>query len=535
MNLKPHTLLLILLLSFFSIIYPDVSGGKVNISSSPENAEIILDGISTGKYTPTTLLINDTLIHELEIQHPQHLFSKREFKSIPDSTIHLSVNLMALSDTTIIIGDLELGILSLTLPPLKIPYTVDNKKVYSKDAILNAGLHQVEWNGGEIYSSLDTILTIAPGKMTVLRFYPKRLSGMLTVDVIPEDAGIFLNKIQYGIGKVNASVNTGSYNLSIKRNGFVPFDTVITIKPDLPLNFDVIMDRIPDEDSDGFLDSIDLCPEVYGLYDGCPKQKKGSALHKYVSMLGKNLKSQNFSFSVGILSWQSRTPLNKKEASFYSYFNDGLSAFNNYRGISLLNSLSLSTRGFFVDLEYSQYRQGIRYEKEQNAGNGPVLFKKSEKDSNSYCLYYDSLAGLSPSVYFPSIALSAGINFRMQNFDLSIHFGYQWEHILYNDMIFYNDYLKYMNKESDYISNSNGEYIGPVHSWEVNSDWIFTGLKLSYNVIRNKRNSLLLYGKFRISVYDYTDIQWSAFEAGVAYRFTPAIKQKVGISTKQED
>lgn len=262
------------LLFMLIISISTLANGNVSISSSPAGAEIIIDGVSTGKYTPSELTFTDTLNHELELQLPQHIFTKREFKIVNDSSINLSVNLMALSDTAIIIGDLELGILSLTPPPLKIPYTVDGKKVYSKDVILNAGLHQVEWNGGEIYSSMDTILTISPGKMTVLRFYPKRLSGTITVSVIPEDAGIFLNKIQYGTGNIKASVNTGSYNLSIKRNGFVPFDTVITIKPDEQINFDVVQNRIPDEDGDGFLDSIDLCPEIYGLYDGCPKQKK---------------------------------------------------------------------------------------------------------------------------------------------------------------------------------------------------------------------------------------------------------------------
>lgn len=509
--------------------------GYVYIESLPENAEIIIDGISTGKYTPTTLTFNDTSVHELELQLPQYAFTKREFKVSRDSTINLSVNLMSLSDTALIIGDLELGILSVTPPPIKIPYSVDGKKVYTKDIILNAGLHQVEWNGGEIYSSLDTIITISSGKMIVLRFYPKRLSGKVSLNVIPEDAAIFLNQIQYGTGKVEASVNTGTYNLSIKRNGFDQYDTMITIKPDLPIIIDVTMNRIPDEDSDGFLDSIDLCPKVYGLYDGCPKQKKSSALRKYVSMLGQNLKSQNFNISIDLASWQSRKPLNEKEATFYSYLNDGLSLFNNYRGLSLLNSITLSTRGFLLNFEYSQYRQGIRYEKESKTGNGPVLFNKDKKDTITYCLYYDSLANLSPSVFFPSLSLSAGINFKMHQFDLSILLGYQWEHIVYNDMILYDDYVKYKNKEPGFISAPQGEYSGPTYSWETDSDWIFAGLKLSYNLIKNERNSLLLYGKFRISVYDYTDIQWSAFQLGFTYRFTPAIAPKIGISTDPKD
>lgn len=518
------------------LIFPGAvlyANGKIRITSSPSNAEIFIDGRSTKQFTPSIIKFNDTLTHELELQLPHHVFSKREIKAVRDSTIDLSLNLMALSDTAMIIGDLELGILSLTAPPLKIPYSVDGKSVYTKDVILNAGLHQIEWNGGEIYSSLDTILTISSGKMTVLHFYPDRLSGTINVNVIPEDATVFLNEIQYGTGNVSSNVNTGSYNLSIKRKGFTPFDTLINIKPDKLIHFDITMKRIPDEDEDGFLDSIDLCPKTYGLYDGCPKQKKSSALKKYTSMLGENLKSQKFNFSLGLLSWQSRKALNKKEATFFSYFNDGISFFNNYHGVSILNSLKLSARGFYLDLEYNQYSQGIKYEKERKTGNGPVLFYKDEKDSNTYCLYYDTLAGLSPSVFFPSVSISAGINFKMQRFDLSLFLGYQWEHIIYTDILLYSDYLNYQNNDSNYL-NPYQEYGGPKHSWKKESDWVFSGLNLSYNLIKNERNSLLIYGKFRISVYDHNDIQWSAFHAGLTYRFTPSIREKIGISTEDD-
>lgn len=525
-------ILVILLLFLFGNSYSKNKTGTVKITSIPENAEIIIDGSFTGLYSPAVLEFSDTLTHELELKLPEHIFTKRTFRAFPDSTVNISGNLVALSDTTMIIGDLALGILSLTTPPLKVPYNIDGKKVYSKDAILNSGLHHVIWNGGEIYSSLDTIIPIAPGKMTVLKFYPKRLSGDIYVEVIPEDAAIFLNKIQYGTGTVDASVNTGVYNLSVKRNGFTPYDSVITIKPGRDINLQLTLNRIPDEDKDGFLDSVDLCPMVYGLYDGCPKQKKGSAVKKYASMLGDNLKNQKFFISLDLLSWQSRTPLNEKEADFFSYFNDGLSFFNNYRGASILNGLSMGMKGFTINFEYSQYRQGIRYEKQNELGNGPVLFNKSALDTNTYCLYYDSLAGLSPMVMFPSVSLSAGINFKMQRFDFSFYVGYQWEHIVYTDIILYNDYEAYKNNETGYVSSGLGEYTGPRHDWEVNSDWVYAGLSLSYNLLKSTRNSLLIYGKFKVSVYDLEDIQWSSLSMGFTYRLIPSIRNKIGISTK---
>lgn len=529
-GLRIINLYLLLLSTLVVRSFSEQTNTLINIVSDPKGAMIIIDGKETGKKTPTLLHLTDTKEHSIELSLPYHLFSKRLFTPVKDSTITLSYKLVSLSDTTLIITDLELGILTLTSPPIKTPYIIDDKPFYEKEAILNAGLHKIDWRGRGVYTSLDTVVEVFPGRMTTLNFSPKRLSGVVSLSVLPEDAEISLNEIPYGVGAINKNVNTGTYNLKVSRNGFFSQERSIKVTSSDTTDVNITLVRVPDEDGDGFLDSVDLCPKLYGIYDGCPKQKKHKAIRKYFNMLGNNIISQPFSFELTVASWQSRLSYSKKFTEFSSYFNDGKKIFNNHTGLSLFNSAKIIIKGFLFEVEYGEYRSGLKYNKSYGHGSGPVIIKK-ENDTTTYVLFSDSLANLSPSLYFPSVSISLGANFNINRFNLSFIAGYQWEDIFSGDIITYANLQKYLN--GDLTSEIDGvSYGGELSDFRFSNDFFYVGTGFSFDLLKSKRNNLAITGKVKLSLYSEATKGWTIFNLGLTYKFTPSIKKEIGISTK---
>jgi hypothetical protein len=166
----------------------------------------------------------------------------------------------------------DFGTLSLIQPPAKIPYSVDEKAVSSSDVKLNPGKHRVTWNGGEEYSSIDTVITITVGAVTTFVSTPVRLTGGLKIMPLPMDAEVFVNGESKGVGAKNVSgLPTGTYTISGKKDGYQLTKVEVKVKNNETETVSLKLAQVLDRDGDGVPDSIDKCPDEAGTWEngGC--------------------------------------------------------------------------------------------------------------------------------------------------------------------------------------------------------------------------------------------------------------------------
>jgi len=500
--------------------HPDAEAyGAIKIISTPSDADIFLNGRETGEKTPALLTNLKAGLNTVEITLPEYLFAKRQVNIIPDSVMTISFELIMLSDTAHIIGDLQLGILSLPRAPIHSPYLVDNKQVYSQEITLNAGLHHLVWEGGNRYSSLDTIIEIFAGKLTTFSFSPERMSGKLAVDALPRDADIYLNNSLYGAGAVETSLYTGPYTLVIRRNGYYTYEKQIVIAPAKYLKLDVVLDAVPDRDRDGFLDSVDLCPDDYGLYCGCPKQNRREALRTYRKILGENLRNQRLAFSINTAGYLYRKPTSTGFSEFISYFNDGSSFCNNKNGLILANTYTAVYKGVIICCELGQWFSPLEYKK---ANYSPVAFKTAKDE---YCLYFDTMAQIAPTISIPSTALSIGFNLSLARFHAAYLLGHQWEDIIIRDIIPRTPLEAYLTGDSSVTDPATGKYTGPRTVIIFNNNWWFHKLLFEFDLMVNRKPSLSLYTTVALSFSTDAPTGWHSFQAGLLYRFFPSLKR----------
>lgn len=493
--------------------------GSINITSTPSDAEIYINGKKTEFKTPTLLKNIKSGSVSIEVLLPDYLFAKRQVTVLPDMTVFLSFKLISLSDTTHILGDLKLGILRLPSPPIKAPYLVDNKQVYSQELTLNTGKHQIVWEGGNVYSSLDTIVEIFAGKLTTFSFIPERLTGKLTISPFPRDADIYINEHRYTTGDLDMVFSTGNYHVLIKRNGYYPHERNIVIHPGKHIYLEIDLDMIPDRDKDGFLDSVDLCPDEYGLYCGCPEQNRRDAIQRYKKILLANLISQPLTLSVTSLGYIYRNPTNGSFRQFLSNFNDGKFFFNNKNGLTFANSYTISYCGIFLSCELGQWLSALEYKK---SGQNPVII---ETEKNRYCIFYqDSTTGLNPRIILPSTAVSIGFNLQIKKFHAAYALGYQWENIIITDLITKSDYDKH-KLLTDFLGRST-PYKGARHEiMFANSHW-FHKLRFERDMTTFKTiipafyiTAALSFGSDRLS-------RWHTVQSGILFKFITDPKRK---------
>ncbi|MBN1984357.1 MAG: PEGA domain-containing protein [Chitinivibrionales bacterium] len=484
--------------------------GTLYITSNPSGAKIIINGIETGFKTPMALTSVTPGTNTVELTLPKYLFSQRQVSVVADSVIRLSFNLISLSDTAHIIGDLQLGVIRLSRTPLNNPYIVDNKQIYSYETTLNAGKHQIIWEGGSYFSSLDTIVDIFPGKLTVINFSPQRLYGKLSVTPEPADAEIIINGRSFAFGTLTTSLATGTYTCSVRRSGYYPSTHTVIVEPDRLTEISPVLVAIPDADKDGFLDSVDLCPQTYGLYSGCPQQKTMHALGKYKTVFLGNLNEQSLTVSLTSMNWLGRTPTNQVFKQFLSYYNDGLFLFNNLNGLSFFNAITVSGRGFCASVELGQYFLGAEYKKDRY--NNLLLITKQD----TYCVWYDTSALLQPTVTLPSTSFSLGICLEYRGFTITNSIGYQWEDIRIDDLVTVTNRDLY--KSGALFNGPFGIYSGPRVTVIYDNDWICYKMKMQYKLLTLKRQSIAFFGSFAIAIHPRMT-GWYCAAAGFTHNY----------------
>jgi hypothetical protein len=311
------------------------------------------------------------------------------------------------ADTFYVWGTHAYGILNLSTPPKEIPYIIDEKiEGDSKKILLTVGKHNIYWDGGIEYESIDTVVEVNPGEITdvVFRFVERKAS--IFIETEPEEAKIFLDSELAGVGAFFSDIRAGEHKISVSAKGFQTSNQTVTILPNRLVKFNIKLQETHDRDGDGFMDSVDLCPDIYGIYDGCPKPKPGNELRKLGEFWGGYLKSQPFTVEVSALAFQYRIAVDADFRELIHLFNDGTSIGTNHRGFSAFNKLWFAKSFWIASLEYGQ-------------GFGGSKYKKSfDIKVDDYHLIYDRFSEENPEIIINS--WSGQFGFRAGNKILSL-------------------------------------------------------------------------------------------------------------------
>ncbi|HEX2958002.1 MAG TPA: PEGA domain-containing protein [Chitinispirillaceae bacterium] len=475
--------------------------GSIAVYSEPPGATLTIDGATTSETTPCTIHRLLPGVHTIELFLDNYHFLSKSVKVVQDSTVKASFQLLSDMDTVYITGDVPYGLLLLPQPPADSLFMIDSHYVSSNRVELHPGRHTISWNGGQLYESIDTAITIKRGIVSYFDVIFRRLYGMLRITPIPADAQICIQNDPCRFGEQIVEIPSDIYRITAHRYGFKSVMKEVLVQPDTIITCEMNLLRSPDNDADGFVDSIDQCPDTYGLYDGCPRQRVKDAVAIKRSEVAEYVKNDPFSFDFSAVGFILRMPTRKAFSDFLSAFSSGkLGGINNYRGFSFINAFQASYKGMIATLELGQWSSGIHYQREDT-------MKFSTERGNQYSIYYDSLTNVEPVMLIPSTTVSIGLHYSLSMINVSYALGYQWEDIILKGL--YN-----IDKET-------------FESVTFDNDWWFHQLQFETNFRTGEVISPVAYFKFKFPFGRTLRTRWHVMQAGVLLKITPANKKRV--------
>ena len=395
--------------------------GTLVLHSNPPDANVYINGIGTGRITPCTI---ENLLggeYSIELRLTEYQFFRRTVRVVPDSTVHASFELIADVDTVFISGDAPYTLLLLPEPPSDYPYHIDDSlTVYNGKIRLPGGMHRLRWDGDIRFEPLDTLIDLPVGRVIYFDYIFWRRFGIVRITPFPSDAEVCIDGFGCATGERIEELPADLYHLSVYRQGFQRLKRDLHVQPDTINFLAADMRQVPDADADGFVDSVDICPDRYGLYNGCPSPQLKTAVKNIGREIGDFVATDSLTFGFELVGTVLKTPTNRHFRNFLSVFSSGLTGgVNNYRGITFLNSCFAMYRGFFGKVELGQWTAGLQYHRQD------TLYIDS-----THFVFYDSLFGVEPKMYLPSTSVSLGFHYHRSRFDIAWAIGYQWEDII---------------------------------------------------------------------------------------------------------
>jgi hypothetical protein len=473
--------------------------GNLFIDSEPQGAEVYLYGKATGKRTPALF---ENLIagkYEVELFLPEHRFQRRGVTVPRGRTASGSFRLMSDFDALTILGENQHGILVLPYPPIDSAYRIGDSAIGSLAEELLAGEYRLTWNGGGFYKDIDTVISVPAGRMAYFNAPFVRLAGTAAFELYPEDALLCVEGFPCYPGDARIDLPSGFHTARASRYGYEAERRKFVVSHGKTSLIKIYLAENADRDGDGFPDSLDKCPDDYGLYDGCPKPGfKTMFAMKWIE-LGEYMETEPFSFSVSGIGYISRNPTHRRFHTFLSSFSGGrLGGFNNYQGITMGNIYQVSHRGFTAQAELGQWASGVKFRRPD------TLTVKTEK--NSYLVWFDSLYNIDPAVFFPSTALSAGFKYRLLSYSVGYSLGFQWEEIIVDEI----------QRVSD------GEFV----SVNFDNNWWFHELMIEGDLFTDTFMTPSLYLKLKFPFGPTLRTKWHSMQFGLQIRFRPIYWKK---------
>ncbi len=480
--------------------------GSVYISSQPPDAQILVNGSASEKKTPATMHGLPAGQHTIGASIPEYLFSRSSVVVLPDTIVSISFSLHSPMDTAFVKGDVQLGVLILPQTPILTPYMIDGRVVEKREVSLNEGKHRVVWEGGNRYSSLDTIVDIFAARVSTFEFNPRRLKGTISIETAPLDAAIYIDSAHAGRGKVTRALPTETYTIEAKRQGYYSVRKRTVIAPDSVVDLVIALERVPDRDHDGFLDSLDRCPDTYGLYGGCPKAPWRDAVSLNVKRVLRNMVADPFALSFNAAGFLYRRATNERFRQVLTYFGDSPHFLNNQSGLTGGNVVSASFRGVCARVELGQWNTGLAYLKSDT-------LRLHARDGR-YVVFYDSLAGIEPRMVIPSTAIAIGVHFTTDWFNLAYTIGRQWEDIIISDIVRKND----MATETVVFDN----------------DWWLHAIDLELELRLKEVMVPTVYASFAFPLGNRPRTGWHTLQAGMRFKFIPSLGRPVKLRGKKD-
>ncbi|MDR2578989.1 MAG: PEGA domain-containing protein [Chitinispirillales bacterium] len=405
--------------------------GELHIDSEPPGADIYIYGKATGKKTPAVLKNMIAGRYEIELFLPDYRFRRRSVHVPQGDTASNSFQLMSDFDTLLVLGEHQHGTLVLPYPPINSDYSINDSTITTFHKQLLEGDYRVTWSGEGLYRNIDTVIHVPAGQMAFFNTPFIRLTGTAAFRLNPRDALICVEGFPCHLGDLTVELPSGFHTARITRHGYEPERRRFVISHGKIFTIRVKLEGDNDRDRDGFPDSIDRCPDVYGLYDGCPRPDIRTMYRLKYWELNEYMETEPFSFSVSVFGLINRSPTNRNFHNFLASFSGGRSGgLNNYKGLTLGNIYQVSYRGFLAQLELGQWLSGVKFRRPD------TLTINTERDR--YIVWYDSLY-VDPAIFFPSTALSAGFKYRLDKYSVGYSLGFQWENIVIDQIERFSD------------------------------------------------------------------------------------------------
>lgn len=409
-----------IVLLFLCILAGPLSAGILEVISEPSGAEIIINHIRTGRFTPDTLrnLPNKEL--KVTVLLEEYRYEERTVVPGLDSVETVSFTQLSDFDTLAITGDSLFGILQLPIPPVETPYLVNEIIEDRENVILSAGIHHIEWDGGISYEPIDTFIEVRPARIVTVDLVFARRYGRVDFVVEPESAVITIDTSVAGIGSVRKPVTAGKHQLNVQQSGWLPVEKSFVLFPGQTYRDTIRLEPTPDRDGDGFHDTVDVCPEEHGIYDGCPTIQRREEIKRLSRHFGSSFLSAPFTVELAPVSIQSRIATDGEFRELISLFNDGPSLLNNYRGCAMINKLWIS-RGLFIGSIDGGYSfADLSYEKQWNI---PLNSDSTEQ------LIYSDYENVTPTINIFSLGAQIGIQLHGDIVSFAVLTGYLYETI----------------------------------------------------------------------------------------------------------
>ncbi|GBU21177.1 hypothetical protein R80B4_01066 [Fibrobacteres bacterium R8-0-B4] len=474
--------------------------GELVLDSEPPGADIYLYGKATGKRTPAVLRGLIAGRYEAELFLPDYRFQRRVVTVPERGSASSSFQMMSDFDTLYVLGEAQHGTLVLPYPPIDSAYRVGDTVTYARREprlTLLEGDYRITWNGGGLYKDVDTVITVPAGQMTYFSTPFVRLAGSAIFELHPPDALLCIEGYPCQTGGVEVELYSGFYTARISRYGYEAERRKFVISHGKKYLIRVTLDETADRDYDGFPDSVDRCPDDYGLYDGCPKPGfKYTARMKWEE-LTEYMETEPLSFTVSGIGIISRSPTDRKFRTVLSEFSGGSSGgLNNYNGVTLGNAYQVSFRGFTAQAELGQWVSGVKFRRPAD-----TLYYPNRNDPR-YIIRYDSLSNVDPAIFFPSTALSVGFKYRLKNYSVGYSIGRQWEDIIFDQ-------------------------VEDATDWKLkrivfDNDWWFHELMAEADLFIDTFVSPSIYAKFKLPFGPTLRTKWHSLHCGLQLRIRPS-------------
>lgn len=474
---------------------PSLQLGGIEIFTDPPGARVVIDGKNTEVHTPCTF--NKLLpgVYNFELVLPGYNTFQKAVRIFPGNTITAAFELLSDMDTIYISGNAPYGVLILPQPPTDSLFQIDSNKIFTLKTRLHPGKHRILWNGGTMYESVDTVFSITEGAVVYFDHIFKRRFGVLRVTASPGDAEVCIEGMPCRIGEQVMELPTDVYTISAFHQGFRNLKKTTNVSPDTIVLCEMDLTQMPDKDGDGFLDSVDQCPEKYGLFGGCPRMKVHEALKVKKEEIADYIKDDPLAIGASFMGTVVRAPTKKNFAKFMSNFSGvKIGAVNNFRGLAFLNNYHIQYRGLYSGFELGQWTAGLHYERDDTL--------KVTTDDTEYLIFYDSLSGIEPVMYLPSTAVTLGFHYSWSWVNIVYAIGYQWEDIVIEQVY-------------------NSKY-GVFERIVMNNDWWFHQLNMEANFNVDGFIVPSVYGRVKLPFGTTDKTRWLAMSIGIQIKFVPA-------------